>query len=87
MENVVYVREVSIQRERGYVENKDGEAPKLYLTNESNGWAIWLTLENQVHLIAFFIPKYRERAIEEAVRHAKRCLPDLLKDALYQVHP
>jgi hypothetical protein len=85
MENVIYSREVRT-RERG-VEYQDGEAPRIYLTGESNGWAIWLTLENQVHLIGFFIPRFRERAIEEVVRHSIRPLSELLKEAITQVHP
>lgn len=92
MENVIYRRRVYEQGAKGYLSERsqdqdDDLLPRIVLTGEHNGYAIWLTLENQVHLLGFFIPRCRERAIEEAVRLSKRPVAELLKEAITQIHP
>jgi hypothetical protein len=84
MENVMYSRQVQSK-----AESMEGRDVTLYVTQESNGYAVWLADHTQ-HLIAYLAPigtHKRNEAIEMGVRYARRPVAEILRDALVQVYP
>jgi hypothetical protein len=84
MDNVMYSRQV-----HNKAESMEGRNVTLYVTEESNGYAVWLC-DHTHHLIAYLAPigtHKRNEAIEMGVRYARRPVAEILRDALVQVYP
>lgn len=84
MHNVIYSKIVQHP-----AEEMGGEHAKLYLTNESNGYAIWLRVDHTAYLMAFFVLEQANLAVETAVKMALsgRAVAELIKDAIEKIYP
>lgn len=84
MENVLYSKTVQHP-----AEEMGRESAMLYLTRESNGYAIWLQVDHTAYIMAFFIDMHRNLAVETAVKMALsgRSVAQLIKDAIEKIYP